>query len=327
MLFLSSRTNTKYTKYSNYNNLLSFDNKKLTVLSPELSLTYKCLLNHIKYNKLELNLENLLSQLKNFIKYYQDSKLFYVRDTFKQQIKAVNNSKYWDILVDPQLLTVAMILFSMFRTKNTDSPMPTKFKILIVGIIIGLFVYKIIKIEFEDPIKEELEHMVKLQTKLNNIKNIQELCIDDSLMLDSNRTQLLSAMLGKLNKQNKKIDLDLDLDSLYRNRFMIINPINPIIPPKTPKKKKIPEDEEKKHKNVKYDLLNAKGLKQKEWVNVPKDKFKFSCKIIDDFFIHGKKYVHVEADTQMGKTSIINCVSQLVKRNSNEFNIFRTIYY
>ena len=52
MLFSSSRTRTN-TKYLNYNNLLSFDNKKLIVLSPELSLSYKCLLNHIKYNKLE----------------------------------------------------------------------------------------------------------------------------------------------------------------------------------------------------------------------------------------------------------------------------------
>ena len=169
MLFLSSRTNTKYTKYSNYNNLLSFDNKKLTVLSPELSLTYKCLLNHIKYNKLELSYDTFQQELKTFIKYYQSSKLFYMRDTFKQEIKAVNNSKYWNILTDPHLLSISIILISMFRTKE---PIPSTVKLFFVGFIIGLVVFKIFQIETQDPLKEEVQYMLNLQNKLNNIKNI-----------------------------------------------------------------------------------------------------------------------------------------------------------
>ena len=179
-------------------------------MSANLSLSYKCLLNHIKYNKLELNLENLLSQLKNFIKYYQDSKLFYMKDTFKQEIKAVNNSKYWNILTDPHLLSISIILISMFRTKE---PIPSTVKLFFVGFIIGLVVFKIFQIETQNPLKEEVQYMLNLQNKLNNIKNIKELCINDDPVFNNNRTMLLSAMLAKLNKLNKKIDLDLDISS------------------------------------------------------------------------------------------------------------------
>lgn len=76
-----------------------------------------------------------------------------------------------------------------------------------------------------------------------------------------------------------------------------------------------------KKRNIKYDFIYNEDLKHKEWTNIPEDKFKFSCKIINDFFIRNLKYVHVEADTQMGKTCIINAVSQLIMINIDEFNI------
>src|SRR5579872_6481377 len=166
--------------------------------------------------------------------------------------------------------------------------------------------------DFKDEItdiKERIENKFK-HDKLKEFyfQSYQDICLSNNLYTE-NFINELNYLLEKINKTFIKINNK-------HIEYKIEHKEN-----KTEHRIKHKEEHIENKVEINYNLFYDKGLKHREWVNVHDNKLKFSCNIFDDFFIRKYKYVHISADTQMGKTSVINCVSQLVKRNSKKFKI------
>ena len=233
MLLCSLPTETKYSK-NKPKQIYSYEDKKITVLSPQLSVSYRCLINYLKYNKLELNLNNINKYINLFLEQYNYTIKYSIstniREQFKQEISSVNYDKYFDsfMSVGNALLPFGMAFFSLIRSKTANSDnefkLTWKHKVLIILVLLGIVVYYIVKIEAQCPLLEEIKHMAQLKNYMKNIKNIQDICIESQVY--NNRSALLSKMFNNLNNNDKykvemtnigDFDLSCDLSLIISN--------------------------------------------------------------------------------------------------------------
>jgi hypothetical protein len=239
MLFCSLASSTKNYK-NNYKQLNSYEDKKLTVLSPDLSLSYRCLINYLKYNKLEINLNNINKYIKLFLQKYNYNIKYpiptNIRNQYKQESSSVQYDKYFDAFINSgnTLLPLGMTMFSLLRSKTTTSEsefkLSWKHKLLILLVLLGIVLYYVITIESQCPILEEIKYMQDLKNNLKNITNIQELCIDNKY---SSRSTLLSKMFSDLNNNylvnkitNNNVTTDMLEYDLSCDLSLIISTVN-----------------------------------------------------------------------------------------------------
>jgi len=232
MFFMSCFTNFKNIKLNKNildTNIYSYNNEKMIILSPELSISYRSLINFLNFNKLEINIDNIIHYLDLFLENYKfcSGGIYYrIKQKYKKHINNIVNDKYWDLFYATLTNFTPMIylLYNLCKKNKTD----WKLIFVIIFFIICYIVFKLFQIELEEPILNEIKYMKELKNILLNTSNINKICLTGNY---NNRCGLLSNLLTRFDvKNNTNCDINekvlCDFSNDVSELNLLINNIN-----------------------------------------------------------------------------------------------------